>query len=122
MKIMIILAILALMGMASAETIQFGNYTANFDMKQPHIIDGNTIRTYYGYIIISKFDTPIDRTSSHYIGDLQESNNYAFYHYIQTQPSCYAAILTNMNEAVISTMNLTSTLDFLKTLKIEKRT
>jgi hypothetical protein len=43
---------------ASAETIQFSNYTATFDMKQSHIIDNNSIRTFYGNIFFGVGSVP----------------------------------------------------------------
>jgi hypothetical protein len=70
MKIGFILAMLVLIGMASAETVNVlngnGNYTATFDMKQPHIIDNNNsvIRTYYGVVDVTHFDEPVTMPSA----------------------------------------------------------
>ena len=48
MRVIFVLAVLALMSIASAETIQFGNYTATFDMNQPYIISDGNIKIVMG--------------------------------------------------------------------------
>jgi hypothetical protein len=115
MKIIITLMVLLLMSVSSAETIQFGNYTATFDMKRPHIIDGNIIRTYYGTFIFGENKT-YDKLQ--YVGDVQLENQSG---YLFINDKNYLIGVLNTAVDIESTMNLTSTLDFLKTLKIAKK-
>jgi hypothetical protein len=123
MRVLFVLVILVLLGIASAETIQFGNYTATFDMKQPHINDNSNssdrfrILTLQGIIVIYMNTTsaslgvyPVDDSimisgNKYSVGIIEKGGSYLFY---------------NQNSFISSRMNLTSTLDFLKTLKIEK--
>ena len=105
------------MSMASAETIQFGNYTATFDMKQPHIIDHNAVRTFYGTVM---FLAPSEETPLNSVPIIDNV-------YVNGQQMDFGSCLNGwylipfQNEyQVFSQMNLTSTLDFLMTLKIQK--
>lgn len=111
--------IVALIATTSAETIQFGNYTATFNMSQPLIIDNSSIRTFYGAISLHRIGDGFV-TDMYYIGDIKfldgkygkiyKLNNYQ-----------YVATIPTPDMSIISSMNLTSTIDFLKTLKIEKK-
>ena len=115
--ILVILAILALMigvGVASAETLKFGNFTANFDMKQPHIIDANSIRTYYGWIHFNEDDKV---NEIQFIGQIKLNNSTTC---LYVEKSGNYLVSANQAVNVRSTMNLSSTIDFFKTLKIER--
>jgi hypothetical protein len=126
MRVVFALAILALlMSVASAETIQFGNYTATFDMKEPHIIVNNTIRTYYGFIYLiqgiklSTTDLAPIIAQDHEVGVLNfDRESYDLY---VDDEMAYLVLPHNwLDTYIISSINLTNTLDFLKSLKIEK--
>ena len=110
--------IVALIATTSAETIQFGNYTATFDMSQPHIIDNSSIRTFYGAIYLHRIGDGFP--DMYYIGDIKFSDGkYGKIYKLNNYQ--YVATIPTPDMSIISSMNLTSTIDFLKTLKIEKK-
>jgi hypothetical protein len=114
-----IILIVALIATTSAETIQFGNYTATFNMSQPHIIDNSSIRTFYGSIFLHRISEGFV-TDMYYIGDIKFSDRkYGKIYKLNTLQ--YVATIPTPDMSIISSMNLTSTIDFLKTLKIEKK-
>lgn len=125
MRVIFVLAMLVLLSVASAETIQFGNYTANFDMEQPHIIINNTIRTYFGYVYLIQGTKPSMIylapviAQQHEVGTLNFGR--ASYDLYVSDEVDYLVLPQNwLDTYIISSMNLTNTVDFLKTLKIEK--
>jgi hypothetical protein len=118
MRVVFLLALIAVLGIASAETIQFGNYTANFEMLQPHIISEGKIKTYDGWIKAIEYNN-VNVDKSIRIGELNISGSSATLRLFEDH-SGYQTILKKYPIFILSTMNLTSTLDFLKTLKIEK--
>ena len=116
MKVIIVLTTLVFLSVATAETIKFGNYTATFDMKQPHIIDSNSVRTFYGWIHFyephSMPDIPFQSIGT------ASFNNHTTKVFLEPSDTIY--LIADDSILLESAMNLTSTLDFLKTLKIEK--
>ncbi|MGD0953748.1 MAG: hypothetical protein ABR985_15395 [Methanotrichaceae archaeon] len=127
MKILIvILVVLALISIASAESINVGNYTATFDMKQPHIIDNNSvIRTYYGAVTFFPNrlipDIPLEEPTT-----VPLKNSIATFYLGHKNDYLACALIKDDSKnlyypiVIDSTLNLTSTLDFLKSLKITK--
>ena len=117
--------LVALIATASAETIQFGNYTATFEMNQSHIIDHNAIKTYDGKIF---FNNGTFELLGIVIGDYKgnvisyDQNTDFFYIF----PAKFTGTLLSESKVyvlgvqILSSMNLTNTIDFLKTLKIDK--
>ena len=127
MKILIVLVILALMGMASAETVNLGNCTVSFNYNKPHqnIIEQNLssmiIETFDGKISISVnpvttldvWNTIKDKDckQSITINDINSE--------LLTSGDLFA--LVNQYYMVDGNMPFFDLADFLKTLKIEKR-
>lgn len=128
MRLVFVLVILALMNMASAESIQFGNYTATFDMRQPHIIQDNALKTYDGKVEFFYGMRPLVGYS---VGDYK---GYSLYY--NDKLNIYRILPRNDNltgyliesdqtidtigVVMESNMNLTYTIDFLNTLMIER--
>lgn len=129
MKILIgfVLAILVLMSIASAETVNVGNYSVSFEYSKPHqnIIDNNSssmlIKTFDGKFtinmnpetILSLWDILKDKDCTQYIiVDNQNSK-------LLTSGDLFD--LVNPSFAVAGNMPFFDLADFLKTLKIEKR-
>jgi hypothetical protein len=116
MRVLFVLVILALLSVASAETIQFGNYTATFDMKQTHVIDSNSIRTFYGWVHFYEQPKSMPNITFQSIG-MASFNNHTTKVFLESSD---IYLIADDGILLESAMNLTSTLDFLKTLKIEK--
>ena len=118
-SIMGMILIVALIATTSAETIQFGNYTATFNMSQPYVIDNSSIRTFFGAIFLHRISDGFV-TDMYYIGDIKFSDgNYGKINKLNNLQ--YVATIPTPDMSIVSSMNLTSTIDFLKTLKIEKK-
>ena len=127
MKLAVIVLAVLMIGIASAETIKFGNYTAEFDMKQPHIIEGTTIKTYDGKV---SFYNGTFELLGVVIGDYKKN----IISYDQTTDLCHIFPIELSSEGahltsgkllvggvqILSSMNLTNTIEFLDTLKIKK--
>ena len=117
MKIVFILAMLAMLSVASAEKVQFGNYTATFNMKQPHLVQNDTIKTFDGSVLFT--NTNASKILGKYVGYVGGvPHSYGIF-----VSDCYyynIAYLGFSDIEIISRMNLTDTVDFLKSLKIEK--
>lgn len=128
MRVIFVLAMLVLLSVASAETIQFGNYMAIFDMRQPHIIQDNALKTYDGKAEFFNDTRPL---IGYFVGDykgyslyysdkldiyriLPKNDNLTMYLIMQDRTIDTTGVVME------SSMNLTDTIDFLNTLKIEK--
>jgi hypothetical protein len=118
MKLALVLLTAMLIGTISAEPIKFGNYTATFAMTQTHIIGDEKIKTFDGWVAIHEYKSLYTDTSVP-ISEINVSGNPATLGFFKDR-SGYQAVLNNYPIIVISTMNLTSTMDFLKSLKITK--
>ena len=112
----LIIALMLLASVSSAETIQFGNYTATFNMSQPHIIDKQAhaaeIKTFDGKIEL--LEGGKKSYDARFIGMVNEYSMSIF--------SDVGYVLDNRkgDYFIFSTLNLTSTIDFIKTVKVEK--
>jgi hypothetical protein len=118
-KSAIILVILAMLTCASAETLPCGNYTASFDVKQTHIIDGSKIKTFDGWISVLEYKN-IGRDSAVLISEINVSGMPAKIGFF-TDRSGYQVLMEKCPIVVLSTMNLTSTMKFLDSLRIRKK-
>ncbi|MFB3766363.1 MAG: hypothetical protein ACE14P_14105 [Methanotrichaceae archaeon] len=125
-KLVVILVVLISLG--SAETIQVDGYNFTFEMNKNHIIDNDTIRTYYGFVnpVVVNGSGVYLRKEYVFIGTTN-SRNEIFQIYERggedSDPQFFAidaSLFPNSTICVHSTMNLTDTIDFLKTLKVEK--
>ena len=107
MRVVFVLAMLALLSVVSAETIQFGNYTAIFDMKQPHIINKGEIKTFDGAVRVGEI-TQLDTNVFIQIDNINISGKEAIFSYFKDR-SGYQAVFLHDPVIIISSMNLTST-------------
>jgi hypothetical protein len=123
---------LMLIGIASvsAETFQFKNYTISFNMSQPHVVEGSIIKTYDGQVIFFNQTVRFDNGFDGYVGKYKDYTliyytdpieylllSKAFAYIVLKDPSGYMDVA---GLQIISTMNLTNTIEFIDTLKIEK--
>lgn len=121
---------LFLVGVASSERESFPweNLTWSFEIDQPHIVDGDTIRTYYGSIHVFVQSSAENGFISRSIGNV-ESLSGRFYlekypcnEYWATCEKTYANEWIAGGECLpgfSSDMNLTDFIDFLRSVKIE---
>jgi hypothetical protein len=119
MKIIIALVLLATIAGVYAETLPCGNYTASFTMPQTHVIGDDKIKTYDGWISVHEYKTIYNDVSIP-ISEINVSGSPATLGFFKDR-SGYQAVMTNYPIIVISTMNLTSTMRFLDTLRIRKK-
>ena len=127
MKLMVVLAILALLNIASAETINFGTYKAEFTWEQPHetvlVNSSDAFGITTGHVGIfmvcmEPIDPQIALSDIYTVDSISiNGNNY----FVGREKLGKGYLFYNPSSFIMSSRNLTSTLDFLKTLKIEKR-
>lgn len=125
MKLAIVIIAMLLIPTVLSESTEWMDYKWSFDMQKPHIMDGNSvIRTYYGQIDFYLIGKAGEMSLSDSIGSV-ETKNGTFYIFrlgcgtYDAYPLFTRYSDEPVNPAAVSTMNLTDTIDFLKTLKVE---
>jgi hypothetical protein len=122
--VFIALALLLLIAISSAESIYLGDYNFTFNMSQSHVVDNNTIRTYYGDAtleVIRGWGVYLPKETIH-IGDVASQNKTFDMLLLGNKYIGLAGYHdTNSTITLESTMNLTDTVEFLKNLKIERQ-
>ncbi|MGA9097974.1 MAG: hypothetical protein WB392_03485 [Methanotrichaceae archaeon] len=108
-----------------------GGYNFTFEMNRPHEVSGATVKTFDGFIFlgITNNATQAGFTPEKFIGYTMVGKNIALLYktgYGYLDNSGYSALFSTTlpprgphNIAVLSTLNLTDTIDFLRSLKIE---
>ena len=130
MKILFVLAILALMGLASAETINIGNYSISFNYSKPYEIahyptsnTAVTMKTLDGPIMIS-----VDARADGLIKD----NDSIKYQWINisgmggkaqlfSEEDVFMVFIPTWPGVIFGKMPIFDLANFLKTLKIERK-
>ena len=126
MKWAIVLLVMLLIAVTSAETIPFSGYNWTFDIGKQHSVDGGIIRTCNGSLSFIAPPTGVNFGDAKYIGSVKSLNIIFNLYYLA--PDDYMAFDSNsvvadgtrLGIGVESTMNLTDTKDFMKTLKVER--
>ncbi len=110
----LVVILLLLISSAMAESIRVGSYSFTFDMKIPHQIDYNTIKTRDGQITI--YDNVPVRWDGVHAGNV--GNDY----YLTKYNDWYTArpLSFDASYSIESNMDLTDIVEFLETLKVEK--
>ncbi|MHC1686947.1 MAG: hypothetical protein AB9879_04480 [Methanothrix sp.] len=110
------LIMMLLIAVASAETVTMGNHTLAFNMDTPYIVQNNTINTIDGEIIFSDVRVNVGGT---YMGYVQQNNKT---YIVNIYEYYYLIIPIGDDYTLTSNMNLTDTVDFLKSLTVDKAT
>jgi hypothetical protein len=110
----LVLIIVLLSIAASAETTTMKNHTLTFEMKKPYIIQNNRINTNDGSIIFSEVRVNVGGT---YVGYVQSDN---WTYLVNTMEHYYLIYPINGDYSMTSNMNLTNTIDFLRSLDVEE--
>lgn len=120
----LVLVMMLLCVAVSAETLTIGNYSISFDYNRQHEIRNNdTLQTFDGVVMFwNSYNESrvMGGTDGTYIGETYYNNNICMISISKNQKYYNINTIDNNDVFMTSTMNLTDTIDFLKTLKIEK--
>lgn len=129
-KLAIILALFLLLlfsGIVSAETVQVGNYTISFDMNRPYVVENASFLKEYDFRIVETAIGNFYLSSSGYIGDkptyigyLKTKDGSSAGFYFREDTLNYAIAIKD-DLCIYSTMNLSDTVDFVRSLDIKPR-
>ena len=114
-KLILIMMLLCIS--VSAEIIKSGDYNFRFNVNRPHVIEGNELKTFDGWVVITPTaENATDPDDVPYIGGVGRS----FDINRDPQSGLYFCTPHPGKYYITSSLNLTDTIDFLKSLKVEK--